>query len=119
MNEMRGLLENPDLGKADLKSALIDSTSKIVADRMMSPSVAVAELTTFPDRPYDQRKWVEQKYAQAVQAQAGVLDHHRSSAIGTGNYELENLLHDDDADPDGHMKTISGLIAAHYGAARA
>lgn len=115
IGELRGLLQNPDLGKADLKSKIIDGAVKLVEDRIIPPNAAVTQLATVPERPFDQRGWVQQHYAQTVQAAASVLDHHRQAALGTGNYDLENKLHDDVAGPDDHLQTMQGLVQQHYG----
>ena len=112
-NEFRTLLENPNLGRTDVKSSIIDGATKLVQNRVISPENAVTQLATVPERPFDQRKWAEQQYTQIVQAQAAVLDHHRSQAVGTGNYELESMLHN--SDPDAHMETVRGLMDEHYG----
>ena len=114
LGELRGLLENPDLGKANLKSSIIDGTSKLVAQRIMSPADAVTQLATVPERPFEQKQWAENHYSQIVQAQAAVLDHHRTQALGTGNYELESMLHDD-GNADDHMNTMRGMMQSHYG----
>ena len=114
LGQLRGLLQNPDLGKADVKSVIIDGMTKLVSDRMIAPAEAVQTLATVPERPFDQKQWAIQHYAQTVQAQATVLDHHRQTALGTGNYDLENELHVGDSSPDDHMATMQGMMAQHY-----
>jgi hypothetical protein len=115
LGELKGLLENPDLGKANLKSTIIDGMTKLVAERIIPPAAAVTQLAAVPDEPFQQAQWAKNHYAQTVQAQAAVLDHHRQSAMGTGNYDLENALHEDESDPDSHMETMQGTMAQHYG----
>jgi len=115
LGELRGLLQDPDLGKADMRSAIIDGTTKLVAQRIIAPAQAVQQLATVPDRPYDQKQWAQQQYAQTVQAQTSVLDHHRAAALGTGNYALENELHGQDSDPSDHMADMKAMMQAHYG----
>ena len=80
----------------------------------MSPADAVTQLATVPERPFEQKQWAENHYSQIVQAQAAVLDHHRTQALGTGNYELESMLHDD-GNADDHMNTMRGMMQSHYG----
>jgi hypothetical protein len=114
LGELKGLLENPDLGKANLKSTIIDGMTKLVAERIIPPAAAVTQLASVPDAPFQQKQWAQNHYAQTVQASAAVLDHHRQSAMGTGNYDLENALHEDESDPDSHMETMQGTMAQHY-----
>jgi len=111
-SELTKLLENPNLGKADMKSAIIDGVTKLVADRIVPATAAVAKLAMVPDRPFEQKKWIEQDYVQNEQARNLVLDHHRASAVGTENYELENKLHD--SDPENHMQDISAMMQSNY-----
>src|ERR1019366_1241346 len=110
--ELTVLLKNPDLGKADMKSAIIDGVTKLVADRIVPPAAAVQKLAMVPDTPFQQKKWIEQDYAQVTQAENSVLDHHRAQAIGTGNFQLENELHQ--SNPDNHLQDIQGMMASHY-----
>jgi len=114
LGELKGLLQNPDLGKANLKSTIIDGMTKLVAERIIPPAAAVSQLASVPDAPYQQAQWAANHYAQTVQAQAAVLDHHRQSAMGTGNYDLENALHSDESDPENHLETMHGTMAQHY-----
>lgn len=114
LGELKGLLGNPDLGKANLKSTIIDGMTKLVAERIIPPAAAVSQLASVPDQPFQQKQWAMNHYAQTVQAQAAVLDHHRQSAMGTGNYDLENALHGDESDPETHMETMQGTMQQHY-----
>jgi hypothetical protein len=114
LGELKGLLQNPDLGKANLKSTIIDGMTKLVAERIIPPAAAVSQLSSVPEMPFQQKQWAMNHYAQTVQAQAAVLDHHRQSAMGTGNYDLENALHGDESDPETHMESMQGLMQQHY-----
>lgn len=111
--ELKTLLKDPDLGKADLKSAIIDGTTKLVADRIIAPGTAVAMLATVPEKPFDQKKWVEQHYQQNSVAQVAVLDHHRAGGPGTGDWAIEGQAQA--PDPDEHMKHMQGVMAAYKG----
>jgi hypothetical protein len=113
-NELRELLMNPDIGKSDMKSSIIDGITKLVADRIMSPAQAVSTLATVPDRPFDQKQWVETHFQEQIQAQAAVLDHHRQSNMGTGDYNLESQLYPNSGNADDHMKTMNGMMQQHY-----
>ena len=117
-DQLKSLLQNPDLGKADLKSTIIDGVTKLVAERMIPADAAVTELSSVPDRPYDQKQWAMERYVQTLQAADAVLDHHRQSALGTGNYDLENALHDGESNPDNHMATMQAMMQGHYSGAQ-
>lgn len=111
--ELKTILKDPNLGKADIKSSLIEAASKLVGSRILSAAQAVQQLAQLPERPFEQKQWIEQQYAQTVDAQAAVLQHHRSQAMGTGDYDLESLLHT--SDPEKHQETMRGMMQAHYG----
>lgn len=100
------LLKNPDLGKADMRSAIIDGVTKLVADRVVPPSAAVQKLSQVPDSPFQQKKWIEQDYAQTTQAENFILAHHAAAFAGQGDQPPGN--------PDNHMQDIQGLMASHY-----
>lgn len=112
LGQLENLLKNPELGKADVRSDIIEGMTQLVADRFMEPQTAVAQLASVPDKPFDQRKWAQQMFTQTIQAQNAVLDHHRTQTVGTGNYELENMLHE--SDPDDHINTMKNMLQAHY-----
>lgn len=107
--EGKMLLKNPDLGKADCRSAIIDGATKLVADRIVPPGQAVAQLATVPDRPFDQKKWVEQQMQSAMAARNAVIDHHVAAFSGA-----PDAMAGAPSSPDSHMDTMSGMMSAHY-----
>ena len=50
------LLKDPDCGKTDMKSEVIDGVAKLVSKGMMTAPDAVQTLGTFPEKPFDQKK---------------------------------------------------------------
>lgn len=106
-DELEGLLENPNIGKSSIKSAIIDSATKLVANRIITPAQAVQQLGSVPDEPLEQRKWLRQQLMQSVQTQNAILDHHR--AAHTGGDEAAHAPYD----PEGHMDTMAG-VNEHY-----
>lgn len=111
--ELEALLTNPGLGKSDIKSSIIDGTTKLVAQRILTPAAAVAQLSSVPDKPLEQRKWVQQHYETTVTAQAAVLEHHRAGGPGTQDWALESEAHK--SDPDKHIEVMSGLMGRYKG----
>jgi hypothetical protein len=105
-NELDVLLKNPDLGKTDMKSAIIDGATKLVADRIIPPGQMVQQLASVPDSPFQQKKWIEDNYAQTVKAENFILAHHAAAFAGQGPQEPGN--------PDNHMQDIQGLMDSHY-----
>lgn len=107
--ELTVLINNPDLGKADMKSAIIDGVTKLVADRIVPPATAVQQLATVPDSPFQQKKWIEQNYAQVMKAENGILAHHGAAFAGQGNQPPP--------DPANHMQDLQSMMASHYSGA--
>jgi hypothetical protein len=107
MQAFKPLLNNPDLGKADMKSGIIDAVTRLVAERIVPPNAAVQKLAEVPERPFDQRAWVQQQYAQDMQGRGLVLAHHAMAFAGQGPEPTPNS--------DNHMQDISGMMQAHYG----
>lgn len=112
--ELRTLLSNPSLGKSDLKSQIIDGTTKLVSERMMSPADAVMQLSKVPTDPLEQRKWLQGLMMQTTQAEAAIVDHHRNTNLGSGDWATESQRHN--TNPDNHMQDIAALTANYQGA---
>lgn len=108
--ELRGLLADPDLGKADMKSQIIDGATKLVAGGILTPVQAVTQLGAVPTRPYDQKVWLEKNFSQAVQAQQMVLAHH---AAGFAGQQIDTTP----PSPDGHAGAATALAAQYQGGA--
>ena len=106
IDELGGILKNPDLGKASVKSSVIDGTTRLVADRMMSPAQAVEALSNVPERPYDQKVWAITQLDQALKARATVLAQHSQAFAGAGPEPTPSS--------DTHMNDIASMMSAHY-----
>ena len=107
--ELKGLLADPDMGKADLKSKIIDGATKLVAKGILTPAAAVTQLGSVPEKPFDQKKWVEQNLIQVVSAANAVLQHHGDAFAGQ---QLDNTS----ANPnENHISTIAGLAGQYKG----
>lgn len=113
LTAVQGVLEelarNPELGKSDVKSAIIDGATRLVADRVFTPGQAVVQLGTVPERPFDQREWVEEHLAQTIVAQTTILEHHRGAHAGIPEEMMDRRY-----DRDKHTDAMSGLMS-HYG----
>lgn len=110
--ELKTLLNNPSLGKSDVKSQVIDGVTKLVSERIISPAQAVIQLSQVPTDPLQQRKWITQQMQQAVQAEHSIVDQHRNTNLGSGDWSTEAQQHD--TNPDNHMQDIEAL-GAQYG----
>jgi hypothetical protein len=104
--ELQSLLKDPALGRSDMKSAIIDGMTKLVAQRMLQPGDAVATLSSVPEKPFDQKKWGQQQLQQAVQAQGAVLAHHAAAFAGQGPMPTPSA--------DTHMRDLSSMLNTHY-----
>ena len=111
--ETETLLKNPNLGKSDIKSAIIDGMTKLVAKRMLTPAQAVTELSNVPKEPLQQRKWVQQHHQASMAAEDAMVDHHRNTFVGTGNWDMEQAQQQAPS-PDDHEDHMAGLMG-HYG----
>lgn len=112
-NELQDLLKNPDIGKADIKSAIIDGTTKLVADRIISPADAVTTLSSVPTAPFQQKQWVMQHLQTTMVAKNAIVDHHAQGNPGTMDMGAE--AQGSQGNPDDHMKTMAGLAANYRG----
>ena len=104
--QLRGLLKNPDLGKADIRKSVIDAVTKLVSDRILSPTQAVQQMTSFPDKPFDQKQYLGNMFVQNQQAEMAVLMHHGDYVAPEGPRPTPN--------PDNHMQDMAEMMQAHY-----
>lgn len=104
--ELETVVKDPDLGKADVKDKLIDAVTTLVADRIIPPGQAVAQLATFPDRPFEQKQWVMNHLQQIAQAKNAVLAHHAAAFAGQPPQPTPAA--------DGHMQDVAGMVNSHY-----
>lgn len=109
--QLESALKDPDLGKADIKSKVIEGMTQLVAQRIISAPQAVTQLATFPEKPFDQKKWLIDHYMHVKQAEMAVLDHHGAAFAGAGPQPAPSA--------DDHMGDVAGMMQGHYGAQRA
>jgi|SRR5581483_12406357 len=111
-NALRKLLENPDLGKTNIRPEMIDAMTGLIGDGIMEPANAVTQLSKLPDKPFDQKQAVEQMYADTIRAEIAVLDHHKTTNPPQySEFALEHLRHV--ASGREHVHVMKGLMA-HY-----
>jgi hypothetical protein len=108
VGELKTLLANPDLGKSDIRSAIIDATSKLVAERIITPANAVPQLASVPEEPLKQRQWVIGMLKQTIAASNNVLDHHAAGNHGTLDWATESQH--PEYNPDNHFQAMEGLM---------
>jgi hypothetical protein len=116
--ELEGLLADPALGRSDIKGKIIDSTTKLVADRILGPGEAVNQLGTVPSDPIEQRKWVRSHFVNVMLAENAVLDHHRAATPGSANWQSDAQMHPS-TNSDDHMQTMTSVMGQYRGGRRA
>jgi hypothetical protein len=109
--ELEVFLKDPDLGRSDIKSKIIDGTTKLVASRIITPGQAVEQLSNVPSDPLLQRKWVQEHFQQTMLAMNVVLDHHAQAEPGSGDAATE--IARSQSKPDSHLEDMQALTA-HY-----
>jgi len=115
--ELTVLLKDPAAGRSDLKSKIIDGVTKLVSERILSAPQAVQQLAQVPSDPLQQRKWMQTMLAQTVQAEQGIVEHHRNTNLGSGDWATEAAQHHN-TNPDEHMEHMKALSANYSGMAR-
>lgn len=105
--ELSGIMKDPDLGKSDVRSEVIDSMMRLVGEGIVTAPNAVMELSTLPDKPYEQRAWVNQHFLNVVMAQNAILAHHQMGAMTGQNVGGE------DPDQADHAQIMSSLTSKY------
>lgn len=107
--QLEPLMKNPTLGKASVKSQIIDATTKLVAGRILSPGEAVRQLGTVPEDPAQQKRWVQDHFANAMKGRDAVLAHHQQAFAGS-----PEEAHEAGGGADSHLDDMAGLMSSHY-----
>lgn len=105
-DELTTLINNPSLGKSDMKSQIIDGTTKLVAQRILKPADAVIQLSQVPENPIQQRQWLQSLMMQNQNAERAIIMHHAVGFAGQGPEPTPSA--------DDHFDHI-GALQANYG----
>lgn len=100
--------KDPDLGKSDVRKMLIDEASKLVADQFVTPAEAVGMLATFPENPFQQKKWIMDQIQHNQTAANVVLGHHQQAFGG-----MLDQMAGTPSTMDTHASDMAGLMS-HY-----
>lgn len=114
IGEIQSILKDPATGKSDQKSKIIDGTTKLVSERMLSPAQAVMQLSQVPTDPLQQRKWLQTMLAQTAQSANVILDHHAMGSPGTLDSSVEHARSTIPSKDD-HMNHMTALGANYSG----
>ena len=110
-SELAALLKDPAIGKSNLKSKIVDGMANLVAKRIVTPGDAVSQLATVPERPFDQKQWLQKHLMQAVVAKIAALTHHGQAFGG-----MPEQMVDKTSNPDDHIADMKSAMG-HYGRA--
>ena len=106
---MRVILQNPDLGRTNIRPAIMDQASKLLSARVLSLPEVMTAIGKVGDDPLAQKSMVAGIFNQAKQAESAVLAHH-TAAVAVGMVPRNGGEKYQAADHDRHM---SGLLG-HY-----
>jgi hypothetical protein len=107
-NAMRTVLANPDLGRRNIRPAILDQASKLLSARVLSLPECMQAIGKVSDDPLAQKSLVAGIFNQARQAENAVLAHH-TAAVATGMVQRGGEKYQAD-DHDRHMSDL----LAHY-----
>ena len=106
--ELAALLKEPAVGKSNIKSKIIDGMTRLVANRILTPGAAVAQLSSVPEEPFQQKKWIQTHLVQAVVAKVKVLGDHGRAFGGIPEHMVDKT-----SSPDDHLADMQGVMG-HY-----
>jgi hypothetical protein len=105
-NAMLPVMDDPKLGKANIRPKLLDSFSKLLAARTLSLPEIMNAIKSLPDDPQQQVAFVTKIYKDNDQAQKMILAHHQMGPPSQGEPEAWS--------PDNHADQLSAL-SQQYG----
>jgi hypothetical protein len=106
---MRVILQNPDLGRTNVRPAIMDQASKLLASRVLSLPEVMSAVGKVGDDPLAQKSMIAGIFNQAKQAESAVLAHH-TAAVAMGMVPRNGSEKYQAADHDRHMSDL----LAHY-----
>jgi hypothetical protein len=106
---MRDLLQNPDLGRTNVRPAILDQASKLMSARVLSLPEVMQAIGKVSDDPLAQKSLVAGIFNQASQAENAVLAHH-TAAVAMGMVPRNG---GEKYQADDHDRHMSDLLA-HY-----
>ena len=103
---IRAVLSNPDLGRKNVRPAILDQASKLLSARVISLSECMNSIGQISDDPQSQKQQVEEIFNSARQAESSVIDHH-GAAVAAGRVQHGG---GEKYDPAHHDRHISNLL---------
>lgn len=102
-DELKPILEDPQLGKSSVKSKIVDGVTKLVANKIITPAQAVMQLASVPDDPLQQRKWATDQMVTTMHAQDTILHHHAQGGPEDPAAMTSN--------PDDHLQAMDSVMS--------
>ena len=87
--QMTKLSKNPKLGKENIRPDVFSAAADLLAKGFMTLPQLMNEIKTVPNDPSDQKLWVGRVLRNAQAARLQIMDDHRTSNPGTGNWKAE------------------------------
>jgi hypothetical protein len=106
---MRVILQNPDLGRTNVRPAIMDQASKLLSARVLSLPEVMNAIGKVGDDPLAQKSMIAGIFNQAKQAESAVLAHH-TAAVAMGMVPRNG---GEKYDSGNHQRHMDGLMS-HY-----
>ncbi|PWT75079.1 MAG: hypothetical protein C5B60_05860 [Chloroflexi bacterium] len=102
---LQRLMRDPDLGKTNVKPKIVDGVADLVADQILTAADAVEQLSNVPDRPFEQKMWVQQQLQTTDVAEETVIGHYQQGIAGMPPGSIDQT-----GNPDDHASDMSALM---------
>lgn len=103
---MNEVMEDPNLGKKNIRPKLLDAMSKLLGSKTLSLPDVMKAIKGLPDDPLGQKQFVDNIYQKNDQAQKVILTNHASAPEGQQQ---------DDWSPDNHSNHMASLMQGYGG----
>jgi hypothetical protein len=114
-HQLMTLMKDPDLGKKDARSQIVDASLELVQKGLTTVPAIVEQIKTVPQDPQGQLNWVKGHLLANQLAQFAVLEHYRQGNPPTfdaaGDTARSQQLYS--GKRKGHMDIMKGLVS-HY-----
>ena len=87
--QLKQIAANPGLGRENIRPKIFNAIASLLGDGFFTLPMVMNEIKTLPTDPVGQKQWVMTHLMNAQMAQKQVIQDHRDSQQGTGDYQSE------------------------------
>ena len=117
VQEMLGLTQLPELGKANIRPEIYDATAELMAQGLVTLPQVMTEIRNIPADPPGQRTWVTTHLRNIALAKEQILSDHAQAFPGNGDVQSEMASIPPQDQSVSHVDNMKSIVN-HYSGRR-